>query len=169
MRYSATCAIVASMAVGSSALAVGEPIAWWTFDQISGDTAINEIPGIDGALAAPAAMVAGGASGGALDVRNGGWANMGLNYDLLGTAFSMQTWIRTTDTSSNSTIIAGKHVTGTFNGYMMRINQDTASYGLPTRASFYQSNSPGSTAVGTSSVTDDEWHHLVSTYTPGGS
>ena len=64
---------------------------------------------------------------------------------------------------------AGRHITGTFNGYMMRANADTGGYGIAGRASFYQSNSPGNTAVGTSTITDGVlWHHLVATYAAGG-
>jgi len=145
------------------------PIAWWTFDQTGSGTALDSAGSVHGTLAGPAAMIAGGISGGALDTRNGGWSDMGNNFAMAGTAFSMQTWILTESTASTSSIIAGKHTTGHFNGYMMRTNLDGGGYGTASKASFYQSNSQANTAVGLTTVTDGVWHHLVATYSPGGS
>ncbi|MGH7133556.1 MAG: LamG domain-containing protein [Phycisphaerales bacterium] len=157
-----SCAPVASASI--------TPTNWWTFNQTGSGTALDAAGGANGTLAGPAVMAAGGISNGCLDVREGGWANMGnILPETGGASFSMSVWIATSSTSTSSTIIAGRHITGTFNGYMMRVNADTGGYGIATRASFYQSNSPANTAVGTSDVTDGVlWHHLVATYAAGG-
>lgn len=166
-NVAALCAVVSGVC-GSAALATVGPVAWWKFDNVGSGTASDSAGAASGTLVGPAVMINGGIAGGALDTRNGGWADMGNVFPMLGTSFSMSLWIKTTDASSASTIIAGKHSTGTFNGYMMRANRDTANYGVATRASFYQSNSPANTAVGTSSVTDGSWHHLTAVYVLGG-
>lgn len=153
----------------SVASATITPINWWTFDQTGSSTALDAVGGASGALAGPAVMALGGISGAALDVREGGWADMGNILPMTGGVnFSMSVWVNTTSTANSSTIIAGRHRTNSFNGYMMRANADTAGYGAATRASFYQSNSTSNTAVGTTSITDGAWHHLVATYTAGG-
>lgn len=138
------------------------PIAWWKFDELGGTNAADSAGANPGTLAGAASFV-GGISGNALSA-TGGWASMGNVLPMTGTSFSMQTWIKTTSTSSASTIIAGKHDAGSFNGYMMRTNRDTANYGTLGMASFYQSNSQGNTAVGTTTVTDGQWHCLIATY-----
>ncbi len=144
------------------ALAGDEPIAWWKFDETGGSTAADSAGSFTGTLAGNASFTS-GVSGNALDAGTG-WVNMGDVLALTGTSFSMQTWIKTQDASSASTVIAGKHDAGYFNGHMMRTNFDGGAYGSPGKASFYQSNSPGATAVGTSTVTDGNWHHLVAVY-----
>lgn len=166
-----TAATLAVLSCAHVASATITPTNWWTFNQVGSGTALDAAGGANGTLAGPSAMAAGGVSLGCLDVREGGWANMGNILPMTGgVSFSMSVWIATSSTSTSSTIIAGRHTTGTFNGYMMRVNADTGGYGIAGRASFYQSNSPANTAVGTSIVTDGVlWHHLVATYASGGS
>lgn len=162
--------LVAAMALlgfAGSALAQG-PVNWWRFDEAGGTTAFDSAGSANGTLGGNAVFVNPSVSGRSLDVTNFGWADMGSILPLTSGAFSFQAWVRTTNTSSNSTVIAGRHITGTFNGYMLRANQDTASYGAPGAASFYQSNSPANTVVGSSNIADGNWHHVLATYTPGG-
>jgi len=158
-------------ALTSVAAATGSPLAWWKFDEASGTTAADQGPfNITGTLSGGASF-APGISGNSVFLPGGptDFVNMGLFLQNLGTDFSLQAWIKTTNRSSASTIVVGRHDTGYFNGYMMRVNQDLATYGATDRASFYQSNSPANTAVGTSVVTDGVWHHLLATYQAGGS
>lgn len=163
--------LIASLPVltlAGSVLASDSPLAWWKFDETSGSTAADSAGSFNGNLLGGAAFGS-GVSGNAIVLgSNNSLVDMGNVLALTGTAFSMQTWVKTTDASGSSTVIAGKHNTGTFNGYMMRANQDSANYGSPGKASFYQANSPGNTAVGSTTITDGNWHHLLATYTPGG-
>ncbi|MDX2132659.1 MAG: LamG domain-containing protein [Planctomycetota bacterium] len=164
MNMWSTASVVFVVGLAGHASASITPINWWTFDEVGSSVALDSAGTAPGALAGASAMIAGGVAGGALDVRSGGWANMGDVLPLTGTNFSMSVWIQTTVADGTSTAIVTRHNTGTFNGHMMRLNQDGAGYGLPGRASYYQSNSPAQTAVGTSTVTDGAWHHLLATY-----
>lgn len=159
--------VIASASMASLA-AAQSPTNWWRFDETSGAIAADSAGSNNGILGGNAVFVGGGVSGNALDVTNFGWAGMGDILPMTGTSFTISAWFRTSDTSANSTIIAGRHYTGTFNGYMLRINQDLAGYGTSGRGSFYQSNSPANTVVGTSTVTNGVWHHMLATYTVGG-
>jgi hypothetical protein len=154
-------------ALAGQAAASIAPTNWWKFDDIGSGTASDSAGAAPGTLAGTAVMVPGGASAGALDLRNGGWASMGNILPNTGGDFSMSVWIKTNDGTSASTIVAGRHITGTFNGYMMRTNFD-GSYGATGLASFYQANSPGNTALGGPLVVDSAWHHLAATYQAGG-
>ena len=170
MKLLTAAAALAVLSISTVASATITPTNWWTFNQVGSGTALDAAGGANGTLASFAVMANGGVSNGCLDVREGGWANMGNILPMTGgVSFSMSVWVATSSTSTSSTIIAGRHITGTFNGYMMRANADTGGYGIAGRASFYQSNSPGNTAVGTSTITDGVlWHHLVATYAAGG-
>lgn len=157
-----------ALATGSTA-ALGSitPVNWWRFDDVGSPTATDSVGGANGTLTGPGVMIPGGVAGGSLDLRNGGWADMGNILPNTAGDFSMSVWINTLDASSASTIIAGRHITGTFNGYMMRMNLDAGGYGVPGRASFYQSNSPANTAVGGPVLSDGAWHHLAASYQAG--
>jgi hypothetical protein len=160
----------AAIMFATVASAQNAPIAWWQFNETSGSTAADSGSlGADGTLSGNASFTA-GVSGNAISLPGGAtdFVSMGNVLPLLATDFSMQTWVRTSSSSSLSSIIAGKHRTNTNNGYMMRVNLDTGGYGVADRASFYQSGTPGTTAVSTTAITDDQWHHLLATYTVGG-
>lgn len=160
----------AAIMFATVASAQNAPIAWWQFNETSGSIAADSGSlGADGTLSGNASFTA-GVAGNAVSLPGGtnDFVSMGNVLPLLATDFSMQTWVRTTSSSNLSTIIAGKHRTNSFNGYMMRANLDTANYGGANRASFYQSGGPGNTAVASTIITDDQWHHLLATYTVGG-
>lgn len=168
MSISAHLAVLAAAAVATSAFAQS-PIAWWKFDEGAGLIASDSGPiGADGLLSGNAAFTA-GVSGNAVSIPGGpgSLVRMSNVLSMVGTDFSMQTWVRTTVAANSSTVIAGKHNTGYLNGYLMRLNFD-GSYGATNRAQFYQSNPANSAAIGTSSITDGTWHHLLATYTVGG-
>lgn len=169
MHTSTRVAALATLTVATSVLAQNSPVAWWKFNEAGGVSALDSgTLGVDGVLQGACGFTA-GVSGNAISIPGGigDFVNMGNVLPMVGTSFSMQAWMRTTNATSANTIAVGKHNAGTFNGYMMRLNYD-GQYGLAQRAQFYQSNSPANTAVGTSVVTDGVWHHLLATYTLGG-
>ncbi|MBI1825447.1 MAG: LamG domain-containing protein [Planctomycetes bacterium] len=146
------------------------PIAWWRFDE-SGGTTVEDCAGrypgtlSGGATFEPNLGIVGGAI--ELDHATSDLVDMGNVLPLVGTSFSVQTWVQTTLVQNDNTVVVGKHDAGSFDGYMMRLNRDTANYGEDGKASFYQSNSQANTAVSTTTVTDGHWHHVLATYTLG--
>ncbi len=167
---------VAAVAVGclaSQAAATDGPINWWTFDSVGAVTVSPAAGAASGTVFAPAAIVAGGVGPlglGALDTRNGGWVNFGPILPLTSGDFTISVWVLSNNATNNSTSVAGRFATGSANGYALRVNLDAAGFGDIGAASFYQSGTPGTTAVGTSTVIDGaNWHHIAATYVSGGS
>jgi hypothetical protein len=156
----------------ASPCAHGDLLAQWHFDELGGTTAFDSVGSHDGALSAGgSSFVSGGISGNAisLNMAAGGYVDMGNNFSLLGTDFTIVFWVQTT-TTLGDTIAVSKHQAGSANGYFFGINP-TGSGGSPNKASFYASEPVGGGNGPTSltSVNDGVWHQIVSVYDADGS
>lgn len=145
------------------------PVAWWKFDETSGGTAFDSVGSVNGVLSGANTFVTGGVSGNALSNPLGAnnFVTMTNTFGFVGGSFTASAWIKTTSTSSSNTVILSKHTTNSLNGWMLRLNRDTANYGQVGQASFYVSASTGNTPAGTTTVTDGSWHHVAGVYSGG--
>lgn len=97
-------ACFAMLGGGLTASARGDIVAQYHFDESSGTSAADSIGSIDGTLSGGASFVAGGISGNAVDLTQAGdLVNMGNNFGLTGTDFSIVFWVNTTTTGAPST------------------------------------------------------------------
>lgn len=144
------------------------PVGWWTFDESGGNTAGASAGSVNGTLMGNAAFALGGVSNNSVSVpavSENDYVDFGDNFGFASGPFTASAWVNTTDTSSNSTIILGKHHATIVAGWMLRLNQDVAGYGLPGKASFYVSQgSNGGVPISGITVTDGLWHHVVGVY-----
>ena len=65
----------------------------------------------------------------------GNYVDYANTFGFTSGAFSAVTWVNSTDTSSSSTVVLGKHHATIVAGWMLRVNQDSAGYGAPGKAS----------------------------------
>lgn len=159
----------AMMSAGLSVCAQGSGtlVGHWKFNEAGGLTAFDSSPnGFHGTLAGSAAFVSGGIEGNAisLSTAGGSYVDMGA-IPFNGAPFSLSAWVKSTSTTHE--IVAGRHVATVVQGYFLAINSG-GGYGLPGKAYSYVSTSPGNEPISTTTVNDDQWHHLVMTHRPGG-
>lgn len=140
-----------------------QPLAWWRFDESSGSTATDSVGTFNGILAGGANFVSGGISGNAISIARASNAlvNMGTSFPgFVGSDFTLISWIKTTDTQLS--IFAGKHASGTGNGYYTAINSGgPTSYGEQNKAYAYTGGFPFESPISTSVVNDGSWHQVV--------
>ena len=89
------------------------------------------------------------------------YVSMGDIYNFTGTPgenFSITAWVKTTATTAE--IVAGRHDSGSFNGYFLAINSGSG-YGAANTAYFYPSGPPGETPVSGATINDGQWHLLA--------
>jgi hypothetical protein len=158
-------------AVGvSTCPAWGVLIAEYHFNEAPGaTTAVDSVGGVNGALSATgAAFVPGGISGNAISLvrANSGFVNMGNNFPLTGTDFTIVAWVKTTTTALDE-IVLGKHEAFSTNGYFLAVNP-TGGGGQANKATFVAAETVPNSVVSTTSVNDDVWHQIVGVYVNGG-
>lgn len=161
------CAASAVASFSHASRAAGTLVAHWAFNEAPGaTTAADSGPnGHAGALFGSAAFVAGGIEGNAISIDRAGGALVEMVTVPATTApFSLSAWIKTTNPMHS--VVAGRHVSTVVQGYFLATNAG-AGYGLPGKAYAYVSTSPGLDAISTTTVTDDQWRHLIMTFTPG--
>ena len=144
-------------------------MAHWTFDQIGGSTATDSVGGFHGTLQGSASMVAGGVSGGAVQLSSAGsgLVNMGNVLSLAGTQpCSLTGWIKLAPGYSGSTLLAGKHQAGYYNGYFLGIGTSGGCYGGLGQVWYYRSMACGQEPRATTLVNDGAWHFVAATYHP---
>lgn len=130
--------------------------------------ALDSVGGMHGTLSAGAAMVAGGVSGGAVQLSsaNGGLVNMGQVLPLLGTQpCTITAWFKLSTGYTANAFPVAHHTAGTLNGYFMSINH-SGCYGAPAAPWSYRSNSCGGEAKSTTTITFDAWHFVAITFHP---
>ncbi|MFO0893600.1 MAG: LamG-like jellyroll fold domain-containing protein [Phycisphaerales bacterium] len=167
-------ALVASLAGAlAAAAAVASPppgiLAHWTFDQVGSATAVDGVGGANGTLVGGAAMVAGGVSGGALQLSSatGSLVDMGNVFPLLGaTPCTVACWVKCPQGSSGPFIPVSRHAAGTLNGWFVGLGSGSACYGAPGSAWGYRSNVCGGESIGTTAVLDGQWHFIAITAHP---
>lgn len=158
------CTVVATLALSQTAEA--SVVGFWNFDETTGTTAADGSgSGNTASLQSGAAFAPGlGIVGGALDLRNGGFASVPtLNFSGL-TQFSIQTWVRLAANDLTPMIVAGQHKAGIVAGYLIGLN-DINDGGGPsnnTKAHVYQTYplTPPSPVV----VNDGSWHQVVAVF-----
>jgi hypothetical protein len=150
-------------------------IAKWSFDETSGTTVTDSEGTYPGTLSPTgASFVAGGVSGGAINITKAlnGYVTMGNVLDLTSGDFSLVAWVKTPpgDTTPDS-LLLGKHAAFYRNGYFIHLNQSTGLAMQSTnRAFFYQGGTgfdqiqASETPVSTSVINDGEWHQVVAVY-----
>ena len=162
--------VVVTLGVGSVATNASL-VAHWKFDESSGPTAHDSAGPYTGTLSTGgSAFVSGGISGNAisLDKAANGFVSMGDVLGLTSGDFSIVSWVKTApgDTSETSYVV-GKQASGYDNGYLLALSR-SGVYGLPGKAFFYGSASPGQEVVSTTSVNDGSWHQIIGVYHAGG-
>ncbi len=142
-------------------------IAQYHFDELAGGTTASDSAGsVDGTLSGGAAFVAGGVAGNAVDLTAASaLVNMGNNFGLTGTSFSIAFWVKTT-AAGDDIYPLSKHAAGTNNGYVFQVNA-SAFNGAADKATFIASHSPGSAPTSTTSVNDGTWHQIVGVHEVG--
>lgn len=93
------------------------------------------------------------------------YLDMGDVLMLTGSDLTVELWLKTSQTVPG--ILAGKHHSGSLNGYHLQINAGSG-YGLPDKANFYTSESAGGEAISATTINNSEWHHIVGVYTAAG-
>lgn len=170
-RFLTLASCTAAAAFAGAAAAVPPPgiLAHWTFDQTGAATAVDSVNGLNGTLSGGAAMVAGGVSGGALQLStaSASFVNMGAILPLSGTQpCTISFWCKTTPGITTTQFAVTKHATNSHNGYIVGLNT-TSCYGATGRALSYRSNNCGGEAISTTAtVNDGQWHFIASTYHP---
>ncbi|MGJ8641836.1 MAG: leucine-rich repeat protein [Luteolibacter sp.] len=145
------------------------PVAHWKFDETDGTTAADSAGSFDGTLSGSASFVAGGISGNAINLLNTGNSLVNMGNTVPGFTsgnFTIVAWIKTT-TTNGDTVIAGKHLTGHSNGYLLAVNA-LGGGGAANKATFYPSGSGSNIPFSTTTVNDGTWHQVVGVYTAGG-
>ncbi len=164
--------VVMLTVLSAATMAVAQdPVGWWKFDESGGTVAHASAGSVDGSLMGATNFMSGGIANNALSVpgaSSADYVSFGNNFGFTSGGFTASAWIKTTEVSTGNTIIMGKHHATVVAGWMLRLNQDVASYGLPGRASFYVSEgNVGNVPISNITVTDGRWHHIVGVYSPG--
>lgn len=141
----------------------GDVIAAWHFDELAGLTAFAAAGSVDGALMGDASFLAGGISGGAVNMTTGGngLVDMGNNFSFDGNStFSIVAWFQLNNGDSNGYMIAGRHQSTVAAGYFLSVNDiGSASGEVAGGGSFFQSYpNPVSANLG---LNDGGWHQVV--------
>lgn len=104
-----------------------------------------------------------GVSGNSLSFSSGQHVDLGNNFPLTRTPFTIALWLKTAAGDTTYRIPLSKLATGGFDGYLMAISPT----GQPGKASFVASSNTDR-LNSTTSVNDGRWHHLAVTLVPGG-
>ncbi|MBN8646102.1 MAG: hypothetical protein J0L61_12780 [Planctomycetes bacterium] len=154
------------VALSLAPAAVAQPVGRWSFDEPSGNLALNAIVGRpSGHLLGNAAFSADGIAGNCVDfpTHGGGYVTMGNTYAIDANAeFSISAWVKTSDPVSPKVVVS-RHFTGILNGFILSVDLG-GGYSNPQRGQFYLNDNPGNTCNGTTVLTDGQWRHLVSVY-----
>ena len=130
------------------------PVAWWSLDENTGPTAYDRSgSGNDGTISG--ATWAHGKYGPALEFSGNGNVNCGNNTSLTPASITIEGWVNLNNWASRHIMLAK------WSGYTLEINSNaTIAFGLSGVAgasSPYYNSSP-------STITWNEWHHLVCTW-----
>ncbi|MFZ1306414.1 MAG: LamG-like jellyroll fold domain-containing protein, partial [Ferruginibacter sp.] len=79
------------------------------------------------------------------------------SLDLLGTPFTISTWVKFSTATGEPKMIAGKHNCGSATGYFVGVDNNRLSYWLASGGSWSQ-------VLTTETFNDNKWHHIVGTY-----
>ena len=142
---------------------LAQPVAHWRFDEADGTTAEDSAGTYDGTLVGPVTFVSGGVVGNAVEIPADGYVTMGDVLRFTDQSFSISCWIRVDPGYSVYSLPVAKHTSTIVAGYFLALNSN-ASYGTPNTAHFYTANRPGGEAIGTTTINDGEWHHVVAVY-----
>ena len=145
---------------------LAQPVAHWRFDEAGGTTAEDSAGSYDGTLVGPVVFVPGGVVGNAVEIPADGYVTMGDVLRFTDQSFSLSCWIRVDPGYPVYSLVVGKHTSTIVAGYFLALNSG-AGYGTPNTAHFYTANRPGGEAIGTTTINDGEWHHLVGVYKAG--
>ncbi|MFO0784534.1 MAG: LamG-like jellyroll fold domain-containing protein [Phycisphaerales bacterium] len=160
----AACCVVPFAASSAHA---GGIVAHWTFDQIGGATATDSVGTFNGTLQGSASMVAGGVSGGAVQISSAGngLVNMGNVLSLTGQqACTITAWVKLAPGSTGSMLAVGKHQAGFLNGYFLGIGTSGSCYGQTGKAWLYRSMICGQEPIAVTPVNDGAWHFIAATF-----
>jgi hypothetical protein len=142
------------------------PVAYYRFEEVAGTSALDSSGNgnagtyTNGPLLAQAGLPQLG-----LAVSFDGINDHVVTPRTVATDFTLELWLRTTATSPAGTQafegdgLLWSDVGGTANDFVLAALND--------RAAFFTGN-PDTTAIGTTPINDDEWHHVVVTRTMGG-
>ncbi|MFN0204920.1 MAG: LamG domain-containing protein [Planctomycetota bacterium] len=147
-------------------------VSHWKFDELEGTFANDTTGAFPGTLSGGAAFVAGGISGNAVSLSEAtnSVVNMGTSFPGFTSGdFTVVAWVKTSTNHTGSFVVT-KHTGGSFNGYIVNVNQMGTfdDYGAPNKVLFYGSGMPGQELTSTTSVNDDSWHQIVGVYRAGG-
>jgi hypothetical protein len=135
----------------------------WHFDESPGGSVATDSGGTHpGMLAGDAAFVSGGISGNALSVsRTGnGLVDMGDNFRFGTGDFTVEAWVKTTDSAADS-LFVGKHRSTIQAGYFLTINYIDGWE--PNKVTFWI-NGYTDYVNSTCNVNDGGWHQVVGVY-----
>ena len=145
-------------------------VAHWKFDEDTGQVAEASTGPWNGTLTGDAAFVEGGVSGNAvhMTLAGNGYVDFGDILGAMDTDFSLSVWVKTPpgDTTSE-TIVVGKHVGKSSNGYFIGLNEFLGDY-EPGTVWFHQSGGFVGERESISLVNDGNRHHIAISYDNGG-
>jgi autotransporter-associated beta strand protein len=154
---------ITTISSGTLRLAPGPaPVARYTFDNVSGSTAVNDGNGgtaMNGTLANGATIVSGGKFGNAVSLSGG--ASVNINNPILdmgNTAnWTVSAWVKTT-TAGSSILTKGSGTSWTTGNTIFYLGDGTAagSGGIPSSVRYGGGFFQGATSA--TSVTDGNWH-----------
>jgi Concanavalin A-like lectin/glucanases superfamily len=143
------------------AIARGDLVAHWHFDEAPGTAVAADAMGsYPGTLLGAADFAAGGVAGGAITLARvtSDLVDMGDVLSLNAISFTVVYWVKTTDTEFS--VPLAKHLSGTVAGWIQAINP-SGPYGHDTRPWFYTANIPGGEVNATTTVNDGQWHQVA--------
>ncbi len=164
------CVAAAGWLVLTGALAPGDVVGQWHFDEPPGSTVAADVLGVNhGTLNGSADFITDGVAGNALTLTQAGdgYVNLGDCFPHTGVSFSIVLWARTAPGDQTPDyFVLSRHRSTIVAGYIVGINAN-GPYGATDKAWFYQSTSPGGELTSSASVNDGDWHQIVVAYRAG--
>lgn len=160
-KIAAATVVAMGLGLGVAGQAQGSPIAYYSFDEISGTVAHDFIGSADGTLQGAAMFVPGAGINGSgavsLNRVTSDLVDMGDSFGFAN--FSIQSWVKLNAGDTTISVPFGKHIAGAGIGYYLSISE-----GGPTGVARLYPGSYPFTDYTSTPVNDGLWHQLVGTY-----
>lgn len=139
------------------------PVGEWRCESMEGGTILaDENYAFHGTLSNPPPItVENGPRGNALQFAFGQHVNVGNEFPLTRTPFTIAFWLKTAPGDTTYRVPLSKLQTGDFNGYAFTLNSPVGKASFVATSGTYRLNS-------TTSVNDGLWHHIAVTLVPAG-
>ena len=140
----------------------------WRFDETKGTVAHDSAGPFNGTILGAPSFVR-GVAGNAIKMSRASNDRITVGTVYSGsTAFSVSLWVKIAPGAPGDNYPVSNHYAGIVNGWIFFTGTSGGCYGDPNSPSLYTADNCGGEVTAPVNVNDGGWHHLVATYTPGG-